>query len=590
MANSPSKNIGVLSYSVYCNGTKLKDNYQLTYSHVSLSMNRIGKATLKFNAGNMDKQIFEETDSSHFKPGNTIRLDVGNISSEKSIFEGYIINVKIVFEKGLRSQMVVECRDYAFPATQGRESKIFENKKDSEIIKEMLSSCGDVTVDDTTYKHPVIVQNYCTKWDLARSCADANGLFVSVIGEKISVKKPEVGAAAVLTITNGVDLISFDGGLSTNDQYVDYEAISWSSSDQKEVKVSASAPTLNSQGDLKPKTFATGEKQLLQSDAPTEESILKQWVNSMALKAGLARYQGTFSFYGSEEVVPGCIVELKGMGERFSGDVFVGSVTHTIENNEWITEVGMGVPVENITSEPDVVSPSASGLMPGIEGLRIGIVTKLSDDPLNESRVQIKLPLFNGEKKLLWARLAILYATKGSGYFFLPEKGDEVIVGFFNNNPHSPVILGSMHNKKNAPPEKYTDENHKKAIITREKMKIEFDEEKKIITILTPGKNQIEINDDKKSIELSDQNKNIITMDSSGITLSSGKDIILKAKGAITLDATSKVSIEAKSDVELNGANVKATAKVGFTAKGNATAEISASGQTVVKGGVVMIN
>lgn len=64
----------------------------------------------------------------------------------------------------------------------------------------------------------------------------------------------------------------------------------------------------------------------------------------------------------------------------------------------------------------------------------------------------------------------------------------------------------------------------------------------------------------------------------------------MKAKGNILLDATSKVSVKAKSDVGLEGMNVKATAKVGFTAKGNATAEISASGQTTVKGAMVMIN
>jgi hypothetical protein len=36
--------------------------------------------------------------------------------------------------------------------------------------------------------------------------------------------------------------------------------------------------------------------------------------------------------------------------------------------------------------------------------------------------------------------------------------------------------------------------------------------------------------------------------------------------------------------------NVNHTANVGFSAKGNATAELSASAQTTVKGGIVMIN
>lgn len=79
-------------------------------------------------------------------------------------------------------------------------------------------------------------------------------------------------------------------------------------------------------------------------------------------------------------------------------------------------------------------------------------------------------------------------------------------------------------------------------------------------------------------------------MDSSGISLSSAKDIKLKAKGTITMDATSKISATAKQDVSLEGLNVKVQAKVGATVKGNATAELSASGQTTVKGAMVMIN
>lgn len=110
-----------------------------------------------------------------------------------------------------------------------------------------------------------------------------------------------------------------------------------------------------------------------------------------------------------------------------------------------------------------------------------------------------------------------------------------MVIGFFNQDPSHPVIIGSMYGSKNAPPYEYTAKNHKKTIVTREKMKIEFDQEKKIITILTPGKNQIEINDDSKSIKLSDQNKNKITLDNAGITMESSKDIKLRAKGGIVM-------------------------------------------------------
>ena len=152
-----------------------------------------------------------------------------------------------------------------------------------------------------------------------------------------------------------------------------------------------------------------------------------------------------------------------------------------------------------------------------------------------------------------------------------------------NEDPGHPIILGGVYGEKHKPPYEYEAKNNTKAIVTREKMRIEFNEEKKVITISTPGKNTVEISDD-------DKHMNEIVMNSSGISLSSAKDITLKAKGAITIEATSKINATAKQDVSLEGLNVKMEAKVSATVKGNAKAELLASGQTTVKGAMVMIN
>ena len=165
-----------------------------------------------------------------------------------------------------------------------------------------------------------------------------------------------------------------------------------------------------------------------------------------------------------------------------------------------------------------------------------------------------------------------------------------MLVGFVNNDPTHPVILGGMYGSKHKPPYEYTAENPTKAFVTREKLRIEFDEEKKIITVSTPGNNKVELSDDGKSITLSDANGNEVKMDKDGIALSSAKDIKLTAKGNIALDATMKLTGTAKQDAALEGMNVTVQGKVGATVKGNATAELSASGQTTVKGAMVMIN
>lgn len=591
MADSPSKNVGkVFQYTVYSEGKDVGEGYHLTYAHVRLAVNRIGKATFRFVSGKMAARTFEEADEELFKPGKVIRLDVGTVKSKKTVFVGTVVMLGLDIGAGKRSEMVVECRDALFEATLVRKNKIFEKMKDSEIISQVLGDYGSVEVDATKYKHPSLIQYYATDWDFALSRADANGLIVVCRNGKIEVKKPLPKEGPVLTVTYGVDLRSFNGGMSAMEQVTSVEAVTWDPAQQKIQSVTSATPSLNKQGNIEAGELNNKDKMLLQTDAITDSTALQSWVDSVALKTGLARFRGSFTFAGNAAAFPGCVIELAGLGKRFNGNAYIGAVEHIIENHVWVTQAEMGFPPEGITEEPDVVGPAAGGWLPGIEGLHIGVVKQLDKDPAKEYQILVEMPLLNGSKNDVWARWTQIYAGKERGSFFLPEVGDEVVVGFLNNDPLHPVVLGSMYSSKYAPPYELEAKNNTKAFVSREKMKLEFDEEKKIITLLTPGGNTIVLDDDGKAIKLTDQNKNEITMDKNGITLNSAGKIVLNAKKDIQGEASAKVSFNAKADVELNGMNIKATAKTGFTAKGNATAELSASGQTTVKGGMVMIN
>mgnify|MGYP002559996154 CR=1 FL=1 len=591
MADSPSKYADrTLAWTVYVDGNPLDGLFGLVSARIRLELNRIGKATLCFNAGDMDAQTFDESDSDNFKPGCAIRIDAGDLNDQKTLFEGIIMQTGIRIGGNRRSVMVVECRDIAWPATQGRHNRIFEKKKDSEMISEVLSAYGSVSVDGTDYQHPEMVQYYCSDWDFARSRADACGMFILAAGSAIKVFKPDAGASPVLTVTWGNDLIALDCGLSAGDQFSGFDAVSWNPAEQKQVKASASAPSLNSQGDVAAGDLSPDGSMLLQTDAPTDSAVLKTWADSLALRSGLARYRGKVTFLGAAEVVPGCVIELKGLGKRFDGNAFIGSVTHIIERNVWTTEAGIGMDPRSITDEPDVTSPPAAGFLPGMEGIHTAVVRKLDGDPDGKRRIQVELPWLEGENKLLWARFSSMYGSNEAGVFCPPETDDEVVVGFVDNNPAHPVILGSLYGDKHVPPYEYAAENNMKAFVSREKLKIELDEEKKIITVSTPGNNKVELNDDGKSVILSDANGNEVKMDKDGISLSSVKDIKLMAKGNIALDATMKLTATAQQDVSIEGLNVTAQGKMGATVKGNASAELSASGQLTVKAAMVMIN
>jgi Rhs element Vgr protein len=304
---------------------------------------------------------------------------------------------------------------------------------------------------------------------------------------------------------------------------------------------------------------------------------LQAWSNAHLLKSKLSKIRGRIKFLGFADVKPGHLVELQGVGDRFNGTAFVSTVRHSIGGGNWFTDIQVGLSPKWFVAENEISAQPASGLIAAISGLQIGIVTQLENDPDGEHRIQVRVPVIDAGADGIWARVSCLDAGNERCSYFRPEVNDEVIVGFLNDDPRDAIVLGMLNSSaKPLPtdvfPEK--DDNHIKGFVTRSKIKLTFDDDKKIITLQTPGENKIVLDDDDGSILLQDQSGNKIKMDNAGITIESASDLILKATKNVTIQ----------------GKKIEATADVEFAAKGNTTASLKSSGQTEIKGGIVAIN
>lgn len=596
MSVSPEKNTeGLVTFSIYSDESKINDSFEAVSIWVRKEVNRIGRATLIFEAGDMPNKEVPESDDDSFAPGKKIRIEAGYQSNERIIFEGVVITHNIDIPEDAEATLEIECADFVFPSTLSRKNNYFEQKTDSAIIKEILGTYSDITatVDATTVTHPELVQYYCSDWDFICSRADANGLIVISDGKKVNVIKPLVSASPVLKVTYGQDLISFRGELQTSEQTMGVDAYAWDIATQAVIKAASATPTLNEQGDQTPSALSEsigGDRWEVQTESYGDSSQLQSWADAQSLKAGLARIRGEIKFQGSTLAVPGCLITLDGLGKRFNGDAFIGFVEHEIQGGEWLTTAGMGVDPELATQNPDVVAPPASGLLPGIEGLHIGVVRKIDGDPAKEYRIQVEIPLLNADKNLVWARLSNFWSSKSFGAFFIPNIGDEVVLGFLNNDPTYPIILGSMYSSANTSPLEIDAKNPIQLMQTKNGIKFEMDDENKVVTVTTPGANKIVLSDKDKSINLADQNGNKIVLSDSGILIQASKEITLKSGTDVKVNSGTGTTITAGTNFSGKGVNVELTADASFTAKGNASAEISAAGQTTVKGAIVMIN
>lgn len=579
---STETNPSLATYKIFSDRNELPASVGVAMISIQKAVNKVPSARLVLYDGDVAAADFVLSAGDLFVPGKELEIRAGYNNLEEPIFKGIIIRHGLeVSEKA--SKLTIELKDPAVKMTVGRKNKYFFESKDSEIIEEVIGSYSGLSsdVEATTATHPEMVQYYVTDWDFILTRAEVNGKITLIEDGKVKILKPETGAEAKLELQYGANVVEFQAEMDARTQYSASKSMSWDLVNQELKEVEASDPGLDFQSNLSGSDLADviGLSDFrLQHSGRLDDQELQAWADAKMMRSRLSKIQGQVKILGDNTIKPGDMVSLAGFGNRFNGKAFVSSVYHEISpNRKWFTHLGLGLDSRfNSSLYDDVLDVAAAGLVPAIKGLHIGVVTSL-DDPLGEHRVRIFIPVIDPGSEGTWARIAAPDAGEGEearGIFFMPEIGDEVIVGFINEDPRDPVILGTLYSSAKPAPFSQNDDNFQKGIVTKSKLKLVFDDEKKSISIETPNGNKITLSDDEGSILLEDENGNKATLSSDGISLDSAKDIILKASG----------------DVKIEGTNIEIKASAQLKAEGGAGAEFSSSASTKVKGSIVQIN
>ena len=451
--------------------------------------------------------------------------------------------------------------------------------KDSEVMEEIIDTYGvDKEVSATTITHKHLVQYNSTDWDFMLCRADANGLLCTTDNGKIKIGKPNFSAATKLTIQYGATIHDLDAEIDARLQYKSVKGSTWRHTDQNLLdSTEAEDPSVPDAGNLTAATLANviNEKEFrLLHSGQMDEPELQAWVNAKMLRHRLAKIRGKVRTDGTAVVTPGDLIQLNGIGERFQGKLFVTGVSHRIEKGVWQTVFQFGVDPEWFAQTYNVQQPLAGALLPGVQGLQVGIVTQLKDDPDGEDRIQLRIPVIHNADEGIWCRVSSLDAGKNRGMFFRPEIGDEVIVGFVNNDPRHAIVLGMFNSSAKPAPLKAKDENHEKGYVSRGDLKLLFHDEEKSIKISTPVGNKLILTESDKKIHIEDQHGNKIILSQDGIAIESIKDLTLKAA----------------ENIKTEGNNITVKGSARTKVEGAAGAELSSGATTIVKGSTVMLN
>lgn len=255
-----------------------------------------------------------------------------------------------------------------------------------------------------------------------------------------------------------------------------------------------------------------------------------------------------------------------------------------------------------------------------IPGVAVGIV-KENWDSKHPGMLKVEVSLgISGKNLTDWAPVAVPYAGKEYGMYFLPEIGSQVLIAFHRGDINCPIVIGCLWNQDDVvPPETANEKNTIKTICTKGGNRITISEEsgKETITIETKGKQKLFMDDENQIISLQDENgDNGIFLDSKNGELQfvSKQKAVFKINGneMLTLDGsgqsaelkTNNIKIEAAQALNLKGQtlnldgdttqikgqNIKIESQASMGIKGTASLKAESSGITEVKGSMVKIN
>ncbi len=379
------------------------------------------------------------------------------------------------------------------------------------------------------------VQNKQSTFAYLQYLAASNGEYLLYNTDRLYFGKPNLGDS--ITLKYGVDLKDFSLGLeakSLNFSYFSNDYFSESSAHAAGASKNSNASGYTAAvSNMSLKTFPNTNQRLYST---YEDSNLQQRIDTaVALQKKLAEQQQV-TLHGESTntgISLGKTITIESPDGTF-GSYRITHVTHTCSYKGHYRNTFTAIPLEiDIYPLTDIAIVNKAQAQ----------IAKVVDnaDPDGLSRIKVQFPWQKMYSQTTpWLRIATPYAGGDRGFLFLPEVGDEVLIGFENGEVERPFMQAALYTGVNKHSGWQSQNNGFKGMTTKGGHVIELKD--------TPG---------GEMITITDKNSNTIQLDTSNssIVISAAENLIFQAKN-IDMRATENIRVTAaKNKMENIGGN-----------------------------------
>lgn len=466
--------------------------------------------------------------------GKKISLSYWQYGSENQVFSGIVTGLKNRKESGY-GKLVITGHSPSILLENGRADRSFEQLSLSQIVKEIgvnYPQEGKIHAEEQELNVrrvlPYTVQSQESDFGFIQRLATRYGEYFYYNGKELIFGNK---AEPVLELSEGRELIELEFELGLRAQGfsgLTYDAekgesiqhnaqevqTEWKENALQAVAVQASKQLF---GNVPKSVFSGSEK-----SQELEEMLLKEKENRESLIWVRGRSRDSRLKNGSR-------AKLTDINGRAMETYRIVEIRHYYNGDEYYNEfVGVS----------DVLHPpyQDSGAFPKSHE-QMGRVVE-NADPLGLGRVRVQMMWQEaGSEKTPWIRLLQPHSGSGKGFYFVPEIGEEVLVGFQGGNAEKPYVIGTQYNGKEK--SGYADkENNIKAVHTR-------------------SGNRLLLNDETGDVSLESQKGQTIAIfyGNGNIEIKAPETMTLNAKNLninVSQNMTTNVGMNASENVSMN--------------------------------------
>jgi len=460
----------------------------------------------------------------------TIEIQHGNDVGSAYVFEGIITNVKNTGKEGKHGYIVLEGASPTILLEQGKRMEVYSSMSLRKIFEEVTSRANLQYLK--VANNPGLgsdidfsMQYDETDWKYLQRMAYLYGENLFFSGSELLFGDYAEWKPVEMMYDKEIISYEFASRLLPN-AFINYHYLP-----EDDSTVEKKSPDDVSSGDLYIQKATERSLELTETKLPRmplnvpvgDKSQLDEIVNRKTTRTAASTIVLTAEAKSFEASIGRLVKVTLPPGISSKGDLGTYRVVkarHEIDQNHRYKNYFEAVPAALKTMPmPQVHIPIAHSVMATVRD---------NADPNGHGRVQVDFP-FAENYSQLWLRVMTPDAgssgivAQNRGMVFIPESGDQVMVGFEMGDPNRPYVMGSLFHGNNSLGGQ--DDNHIKSIITRSGHTIEFDDA-----------------DSSLGITIKDKNGNFIYLDTQG------KNIEITAPETITLNAKN-VNINAEENI-----------------------------------------